>query len=123
MAQRWLPAPAMRCALVAEGADGIVGMIGGAVGEMQFSRARAATIMLYGVDPDHRGGLAAIKLLHGFRRWARSAGAATMILPVTSGDGTGRTDRMLRRLGFGLIGGKYAIRLPPPGHPERTSAP
>ena len=62
---------------------------------------------MFYVRPDHRGGMAAVKLLHAFRRWSHAHGADQIYVHVTSGVAVARTDKMLRRLGFKQTGGNY----------------
>ena len=100
-----------QCLLQAELDSRLVGGLIGAVAPHYHSPALGATIMGYYVLPEHRGSLAAVKLLHGFRRWARMQGAVHMHIGVTSGIDAARTDRLLRRLGFAFTGGNYMCRL------------
>ena len=53
----------------------------------------------------------AVKLLHGFKRWAKAAQAAELSVHVTSGYRTTQTDRLLRRMGFRITGGNYALAM------------
>ena len=72
---------------------------------------RGATVHDCYVIPGRRGTPAAIKMLHGFRRWAGERGAAALYVSVSSGIGTGQTDRSLRRIGFRRTGGNYVACL------------
>ena len=56
----------------------------------------------------------AVKLLHGFKRWAAAAQAAEMSVHVTSGYRIVETDRLLRRLGFRQTGGNYVASVSAP---------
>ena len=74
-----------------------------------FSRALGATALALFVAPEHRGGMAAFKLLHGLRRWAQNREVAEISIHVTSGVHMARTDKLLKRLGFRMTGGNYSM--------------
>ncbi len=100
-----------RCLLQAELDGRVIGGLIGAVGPHYHSPALGASLQGFYVLPEHRGSLAAVKLLHGFRRWAATNGAARMYVGVTSGIDIARTDRLFRRLGFRPKGGNYEAAL------------
>ena len=100
-----------QCLLQAELDGRLVGGLVGAVFPHYHSPALGASLESYYVVPEHRGSLAAVKLLHGFRRWARAQGAVRMYVGVTSGVDMARTDRLLKRLGFTVKGGNYMCEL------------
>ena len=108
---RKLGSPGRPCLLQAEAGGRTVGMLSGAVGTHYHSPALAASVLSWYVLPEHRGSVAAIKLLHGFRRWARDRGAARLYVHVSSGIDMSRTDRLLKRLGFAVRGGNYGLAL------------
>jgi hypothetical protein len=60
------------------------------------------------VAPNHRGGLTAMKFIHGFRRWALSREVIEIHLGAHFGQDIGKTDRLFRRLGFRMVGGNYS---------------
>ena len=99
------------CLLMAERGGEPIGMLFAVVSEFYFSRALGATALAFFVVPEHRGGMAAIKLLHAFRRWAQNREVAEISIHVTSGVHMARTDRLLKRLGFKMTGGNYGVRL------------
>ena len=105
--ERKLERPEMNCLLQAEMNGRVVGALMGVAAPHYHSAALGASILSYFVLPEHRGSTAAIKLLHGFRRWARNRGAVRMYVGVTSGVDVARTDRLLKRLGFTFRGGNY----------------
>lgn len=90
------------------------GLMIGSVDEYFFSRERIASSIFLLVHPDHRGGLAAIKMVMAFRAWARSRVAAEMYIGVASGVSMQRTGRFLSKLGLELSGGNYSAWLPLP---------
>lgn len=97
------------CALLARREDGVLaGYLAGTVEEYFFSRERVATVAFLFVDPPQRGGLAAVKLILAFRRWALNRGAAELRVGVASGVAVERTGGFLRRLGFTPTGGNYS---------------
>ena len=100
-----------RCVLQAELSGKIVGGLTGQVAPHFHCRTPGASLLGVYVRPEHRGSLAAIKLLHGFRRWAGEQGAVRIYAGVTSGIDIARTDRLLKRLGFRMTGGNYELAL------------
>ena len=96
-----------RCLLQAEIEGKVIGGLIGVVAPHPWSPAVGASIESYFVLPEHRGSLAAVKLLHGFKRWAKAQGAVRMYVGVTSGRDIERADRLLKRLGFSFCGGNY----------------
>lgn len=100
------------CFFVAEDPDGrLIGGFIGCVEEYFFSRNRVAHSILLYVDPKWRGSPAAVKFIHAFRRWALNRNAVEMCIGVATGVTIGRTDRFLKRLGFKMTGGNYAMVL------------
>ena len=99
------------CLLQAELDGRIIGGVVGSIGPHYHSPALAALLESFYVVPEHRGSIAFVKLLHAFRRWARTNGAVRMYVCVTSGVEIARTDRLLRRLGFEPTGGNYRLSL------------
>ena len=100
-----------QCVLHAELHGRMIGGLTGVIGPHFHSPALGASVVGFYVVPEHRGSVAVVKLLHGFRRWARTNGAVRMYLSVTSGIDIARTDRMLKRLGFRPKGGNYELAL------------
>ncbi len=99
------------CLLQAEAGSEVVGMLMGVAAPHFHAPELGASLLSWYVLPEHRGSLAAVKLLHGFRRWARDRGAVRLYIGVTSGIDVARTDRLLRRLGFRQTGGNYEAAL------------
>ena len=97
------------CAIVARNHEGrLVGYLAGTIEEYFFSRARVASSVFLFVDPRERGGLAAVKLVLAFRRWAQNRDAAELYIGIASGVTTDRTGRFLQRLGMKHTGGNYS---------------
>ena len=99
------------CLLQAELDGRVIGGVVGSIGPHYHSPALGALLESFYVLPEHRGSIAFVKLLHGFRRWARTNGAVRMYVGVTSGVDIARTDRLLKRLGFEPTGGNYRLSL------------
>lgn len=95
--------------LMAERGGRLVGVAVVAAGEQFFSDTKLATVQFFYVHPDARGGLAAVKLLRALRHWSADAGAADLLLHVTTGIRMDKTDRFLRRMGFRQTGGNYVL--------------
>lgn len=92
--------------------DGLpIGFLFAVVNRFFFSDALTAGAMAWFVAREHRGGLAAVKLLHAYRNWARNRKAAQIQIFVTTGSNLARTDRLMRRLGFRQSGGNYAMSI------------
>lgn len=91
--------------IIAERDGEMVGMAIVVLGEYYFSAVRTATVQLYYVVPEARGGSAALNLLRALRIWAKEAGARDLHINVTTSIEPSRTDHMLRRMGFKQTGG------------------
>ena len=104
-------APERHCLLQAELDGKVAGMLMGVIAHHYHSPAIGASVLSWYVLPERRGSTAAIKLLYGFRRWARERGAVRLYVQVSSGIDVSRTDRLLVRLGFRLRGGNYVSAL------------
>ncbi len=109
--ERKMAQPEKHCLLQADCGGRVVGALMGVVERHYHSPAVGASIFSWYVLPEYRGSLAAIRLLHGFRRWAKRRGAVRLYVGVTSGIGIARTDRFLKRLGFRVRGGNYVCAL------------
>jgi GNAT superfamily N-acetyltransferase len=97
--------------IVAELSDKIVGYVWGGANEALLSRTILATIHSIYVAPSARNGLAAIKLLHAFRKWAEIKGCREIHLNVTTGVRLAKVDRFIKRLGYRQTGGNYVAEL------------
>ena len=87
----------------------IFGSFIGCVEEYFFSSSLVAHSILLYVDPKWRGSPAAVKFIHAFRKWALNRDVAQICIGVATGVTIGRTDRFLKRLGFKMTGGNYAL--------------
>lgn len=109
--------------LMAVRGEEVVGFLTATVGEYYFGRDLAATAMTFYVRTEYRGGRAAVKLLHGLRNWARNRGVHEIHINVTSGVHMARTDRLMKHLGFELLGGNYGLRLATGGAARKKGEP
>lgn len=88
----------MGLVLVAEHDGEIVGgMLAIAADHYACEMRQAADLAVF-VDPDRRGGAAAVRLIKAFREWAKEIGAEPSICPST-GVEQDRTGRLLQALG------------------------
>lgn len=97
--------------LIAVKGEEVVGLLLANVSEFFFASEFVAATTFFYVTPEHRGGLAAVKLLHGFRNWARNRKVREINVHITSGIHMVRTDSLMKRLGFRFTGGNYAARV------------
>jgi len=101
---------AAQCCFVAENAEGtLVGVLAGSLRQFIFQEFVTATEGLFYVHPGARGTTAAVKLIYAFREWAIARGVREVQFSVRSGKDIARTDRLMKRLGFNLIGGNYSL--------------
>jgi len=112
---RAIEQPQKYCLIIAERDTKPVGLPFASVEGIYHCDATVASCLGVAVDPALRRGLAgggiAIKLIHGFKRWAGERGAQAISLHVTSGMEMARTDKLLRRLGFQQTGGNYLLKI------------
>lgn len=100
-----------RCGLVAERDGRLIAMLGGYLGDYLFCDERLAVDEIVFVDPDHRGGMTAVRLIRGFQRWATEQGARELCLGISTNIHPESTGRLYQRLGFEQVGGIYKRRL------------
>jgi GNAT superfamily N-acetyltransferase len=89
------------CLLVAEDDNKIVGIFAGITFEHFFGNQTASCDLILYVDPAHRGGSAAPRLIKAYEEWARSVGVVEIQIGVSTGVNTERTARLFEKLGFG----------------------
>ena len=99
-----------QCCFVAQSAEGsIVGVLAGGLNKFLFEEFVTASEGLFYVHAGARGTTAAVKLIYAFREWALARGVREIQFSVRSGKDIARTDRLMKRLGFNLIGGNYSL--------------
>lgn len=99
--------------LVAERDGMLQGVLFGSIDEYWFTQARSANMIAWYVAQEARGSSMAVKLLLAFRGWAENRQATEMTLSLTSGVGTDKTGRFLRRMGFRTCGENFYQALGP----------
>lgn len=88
-----------------------LGWIIGTMERQFYSDLPVASVIHFGVVPGRRMSGAGLRLLMAFRQWAENRGAFELNAGVSSGVDIERMDRFLKRLGFRLTGGNYALML------------
>ena len=92
------------CVMVAQ-RDGV--LIGGLVADTQthwFSGTHCASLRVLYVLPAHRGGLDAVKMLHGLRQWANNRQCAELRIEETFMAPDAKLERLMRKLGYQATG-------------------
>lgn len=102
--------------LIAEYGEQPVGFLFCAVGEYIVGyQDLITTVYSFYVRKQYRstliGGKAALRLLNGVVKWSKPRRVREIMIHVTSGIDIQRTDKFLRRTGFGVVGANYALRL------------
>lgn len=69
-----------------------------------FSEDMVACDVAMFIDPAHRGGMAAVRLLNAYALWAREAGATLVHFGVTTGVHNDKTQALCERLGWRQVG-------------------
>lgn len=88
-------------------AGGIVGMIGMFVYEHPLSGERIASEVFWWVDPEHRRGGHALRLLESAEKWARWSNATTLYMIAPTPD----VARIYERRGYAQLETTYARAL------------
>lgn len=89
------------CLFVAEENDKIIGVFAGFANEHFFGNDLVSGDLILYVDPQHRGGTAAPRLIQAYEKWARSVGVKEIHIGVATGVNVERTARLFEKLGFG----------------------
>lgn len=83
--------------------DGVVtGMIAGIVCEHFFGKDKYVSDLAVYVQPEKRGGSAALRLIRAFEEWSFKHGACEVLLGVSTGIEMERTVALYQRLGYTL---------------------
>lgn len=86
---------------VAQHEERIVGLLAAIVTAAWFApRCKAALELAWWMDPEHRGGTAALRMHSEFEAWARAQGATARVMSDLVVDGEGTAGAMLDRLGY-----------------------
>ncbi len=98
------------CILVARTNGEARGFLQGALHEVPWSNSRIAKCEHIYVAPRQRG-LTGLRLLHMFKRWARTAGAIELRVIDTFGEDVRRSRAYFERVGLGDTGGSFSLWL------------
>jgi len=86
--------------LVAEHSGKIIGMLAFIVQEHFFGSDRFASDLAFYIAPEHRGGMAFVRLVRGFEEVAADMGVDEKLLGVSTGVHPERTVSAMTRLGY-----------------------
>lgn len=86
--------------MLAEVNGRIVGGIAGVVVEHWFSVSKVAQDFALFIEPEHRGGMLAVRLLRQYEKWAFEQGAVAVEMGINTGVHVEQTAKMLELLGF-----------------------
>lgn len=86
-------------AFVAEHSGQVVGGMLALIAPHYFSPDLVACDLALFMAPEHRGGMAAVRLVNAYVRWAECHGAALVHLGVMTGVQVDKTEALLQRLG------------------------
>ena len=93
-------------AMVYEAGGRIVGAMVGMIFQHWFSPDLMASDMALFVEPEHRGGMGAVRLLNAYADWAEDNGAAPGMtwFGITTGVEPEMTEKLCERLGWRRVG-------------------
>jgi GNAT superfamily N-acetyltransferase len=95
--------------IVAENGGEVIGGFAGYVCEHYFARTLVAGDYALFIAPEHRGGMAAPRLLKAYVAWAKSRGAVMIQAGITTGVHVEATTQLYQRLGFQPAGALFEI--------------
>lgn len=106
----YLQIPDFFVRVIDDGELGAVGGIGAFAGpHYLFVRPRMASEMFWWVEPDYRGGTAALRLIEAYEAWARDQGCEVVCFSAFVDDP--RVARLLDRRGYRHMESAYSKRL------------
>lgn len=93
----------------------IIGLHMGMLQEYFFSSQQLAQSISFFVVPEYRGSSAAVKMVYAFKKWAEKREAAEVVFGtgISEGAPLAVVDNFMKRMGFTLTGGNYALWLTP----------
>jgi GNAT superfamily N-acetyltransferase len=86
-------------------------MVAGFLSDYFFCNETIASDNLLFVDRQHRGTLAAVRLLRAFRKWAAARGARELCLGISTVVDAERIGKLYERMGLSRVGAIYKQRL------------
>lgn len=84
--------------------DNVIGFFVGSIAHYGFHDSRFAYDRLLFVSPTVRGSVAARMLIRAFEKWATGMGASRILLGITTGVHTERTEKFYNKLGYDTVG-------------------
>ena len=87
-----------------------VGVFLGSIGEHYFGKDKIASDTLWYVLPKHRGSIMGVRMLRAFETWARDRNVADITVGVSSGLNLNKTNNVLEKSGYEVVGGIYKRR-------------
>lgn len=87
-------------AYVEEQGDAVVGGMLAMITPHYFSHDLVACDLALFMAPEHRGGMAAVRLINAYVKWAEYHGAVVTQLGVMTGVNVDKTEALLHRLGW-----------------------
>jgi len=106
-------------AMVAVQDGKIIGLMAGSLVQPAFSRDVMACDFLLYVLPEHRGGMAAVRLVAAYVQWARKGGAKIVSVGVTAGIDNDAAIAFYRAMGFRESGVQMMMDCSATGQPEK----
>jgi GNAT superfamily N-acetyltransferase len=103
--------PGLAMFAVSENGDRLDGFVSGMAGDYAWSSEKRAVGDLLYVKADGRGAWTGKRLIDHFESWARQQACRTCLLGLSTGIDTDRTERLLRLLGYSLLGPLYRKEL------------
>ena len=92
------------CVLVAHREDELIGGLLADTHTHWFSGTRYILLRALYIRPQFRGGIAAMKMLHGLRQWAANTNAAELRIEETFLEPSASLEKILKRLGYQTTG-------------------
>lgn len=86
--------------LVLEHEDEAVGFFWAAETEHFFGRDKYACDIVFYIEPEHRGGMAATRMIRAFEAWCRIRRVKEIHIGTSTGIATERTVRFFTKMGF-----------------------
>ena len=90
--------------LVVERDGSVIGGIAASAVEQWFSFDKIAVDVSVFILPEHRGGMAAIRLLHAYRDWAKAKGVVYALAGISTGINCEKTQALYERIGMSYLG-------------------
>lgn len=91
--------------------DRIVGALGGQITTFPGTKAKRASESFFYIDPDHRGGTAAVRMVKGYIQWAWERGVnRCQMVALSSTDTEGKVRQFYEALGFTQVEMGFEIR-------------